>query len=115
MQCIYSNKTGCGTSQQCRLCGAANAILTSLNGEPCTRQFHIVQQHNRQTLELTITTKPIHLNGTRYILLSLTTSDSEQEQENTPTRLLPGPAAFDRRTAQMIRKAKRHKGTSERN
>jgi PAS domain-containing protein len=116
IQCIYSNReNGCGTTSFCHLCGAAHAILGSLKGDTNTRKFHVTQQHNDQTLALTITTKPIRLSGTRYILLSLATSENEQEQENQPTRLLPGPAAFDRRTAQMIRKAKRHKGSSERN
>jgi PAS domain-containing protein len=72
MQCMNSDKNGCGGTKMCKFCGASNATRASLCGEPQSRYFCITQKHTEDKLTLLIQSQPITLKEERFILLSLT-------------------------------------------
>lgn len=71
MRCKNSEPNGCGTSNHCEYCGAANAIHASLCGESASSTYNIAQSHTNGRIHLQVHTEPITLKGERYTLLSL--------------------------------------------
>jgi len=65
--CVYARKmeAGCGCSEYCRHCGAAQAILKSLQGEEDCRECHILASNGRgvYALDLQIISRPFENDG----------------------------------------------------
>jgi signal transduction histidine kinase len=65
---------GCGESESCRYCGAAQAIIeTQQSRQPATRECHItVDDRDRAPAhDLLVQTVPFEISGSAYILLTL--------------------------------------------
>lgn len=71
LNCVHSDKVaGCGTTEFCRTCGAARAILSSLGGKRAIEECRIVQA-NGDALDLRVSGTPYALNGQRFSVFVL--------------------------------------------
>jgi hypothetical protein len=106
LQCIHANKqSGCGTAPFCRVCGVTRAWRTTLKGVATARNYSIRQLNKPQTLELCIHSKPIELEGMRYILLSLTNNQPKRNSDPPLRRPCSGPPFIaDHRAARLLHK-----------
>ena len=64
--CIHATEDtgGCGTTEFCRMCGAAYAILSALRGTEAVQECHILQQDGG-ALDLQVKTTPFRLGEQR--------------------------------------------------
>lgn len=73
--CIHANETegGCGTTRFCRYCGAARAIVKSLEGERNTQECSISRfgMSMHDALNLQVWTVPMDVEGSRFVLNSI--------------------------------------------
>lgn len=73
LDCLHSSEVlaGCGCSEHCSVCGAAQAILHSLDGEEdCQecRMFRLLDE-DKVPLDLQVFTRPIEFHGKTFTLL----------------------------------------------
>jgi len=65
--CVYADRVeaGCGCSEYCRHCGAAQAILKSLQGEEDCRECHILARNGKgiYSLDMQILSRPFESQG----------------------------------------------------
>ncbi len=63
--------SGCGTGEACRNCGAAQAILEALNGQPASHECRILSHTDvgLSALDLRISSTPLEWAGEPYVLL----------------------------------------------
>jgi signal transduction histidine kinase len=84
--CVHpeDSEGGCGTTRFCRYCGAARAMLRSLDGEPGTQECSIMRRFlNRlEGLNLQVWSTPIHVDGRLVILFSMVEIGHEKTLEN---------------------------------
>lgn len=76
MACIYSKDEigGCGTSEHCRYCGAANSMLQSYQTKAkVTRECRIkrIVDGKESSIEIEVTSTPFHFEGEYYNIFSL--------------------------------------------
>jgi len=76
ISCVNSDKgpSGCGTSEECRYCGAVNTILESIRtNSKASREARILSENKGKLMswDLRITSSPIKLNGNLFYVLSL--------------------------------------------
>lgn len=73
LDCIHSHvmKAGCGCSEFCSVCGAAIAILKSLEGEEDCRECRMIRMDNgaEVPLDLQIFTRPVDFQGESLTLI----------------------------------------------
>lgn len=74
--CMHANKEagGCGTSENCRVCGAVNSILKAqLNGSKVVEECRITSSLDgkRVNFDLQITATPVRLVNKDFIILAL--------------------------------------------
>jgi signal transduction histidine kinase len=66
LNCVHADEmAGCGTTEFCRTCGAARAILSSLGGVQSTEECHIMQTDGT-ALDLRVSGTPYQLDGRRF-------------------------------------------------
>lgn len=72
LRCAHAHDTagGCGTTQFCRECGAANAILTSLTGKADTQECRISLEDG-DALDLRVTATPLAHDGAQFSMFAL--------------------------------------------
>ncbi|WP_432734921.1 sensor histidine kinase [Maridesulfovibrio sp. FT414] len=84
--CIHSHvhEGGCGTSKFCRDCGAASAIIKSLEGEHATEECRILRGKNleEEALDLQVFTSPFKFNGFDFILFTVLDISHEKRQQS---------------------------------
>jgi len=86
IKCVSSDlmKAGCGTSENCRYCGAVNAILESQkNNKKVTRECRIISKIDDRSefLDLRVTCTPFNFKGNIYSILSVDDiSDMKRKQ-----------------------------------
>ena len=70
MNCIHANsgEGACGSADACRMCGAVNAVLTSLQGKVALQRCSMPIEGKEDPLHLIIFTVPVHIDNTGYIL-----------------------------------------------
>jgi signal transduction histidine kinase len=69
--CVHSTEvSGCGTTEFCRTCGAAKAIISSLGGERAVEECRIVQK-NGDALDLRVSGTPYQINEQRFSIFVL--------------------------------------------
>lgn len=72
LECLHSTKalTGCGCSEYCDVCGAANAIIKSLDGEEDCQECRMMRMVGNEEvpLDLQVFTKPIEFHGKTFTL-----------------------------------------------
>lgn len=73
---------GCGTSEECRDCGARLAILCGLDGEHREEECRILTRHDDavEALDLKATACPLDLDGERYVVFTLTDISHEKRR-----------------------------------
>lgn len=73
--CINSVKTegGCGTHEFCRECGAVQAILEALKGNPCKRECRITSVKNGENIsyDLSVKAYPFENETLKEVLVSV--------------------------------------------
>ncbi len=81
LNCVHADETdgGCGTTEFCRTCGAAQAILSSLNGAATVKECRIIQK-NGHALDLRVWTTPTDIDNTRYTIFSVQDIASEKRR-----------------------------------
>lgn len=81
--CIYSdrNEGGCGTSDFCRECGAARAILSSLDGKEDIQDCSIALKDDPNALDLRVKTTPMELGGEVFTVFSITDIGDQKRRE----------------------------------
>jgi hypothetical protein len=71
--CVYSHVCeGCGTSEQCRECGAVEAILAGLNGDGSAGEC-VLTRCNKEVTEsfhLHVKSTPLTFNGDRFAIVA---------------------------------------------
>lgn len=74
LNCIHAERelAGCGCSEFCRVCGAANALLKGLGGETDCQNCHITRDINgaQVQLDIQVFARPIEFQGERFLLFS---------------------------------------------
>lgn len=82
--CIHSDETdaGCGTSEFCRECGAAKAILTSqtLKGVDF-QECRIMRKHTDEALDWMVKASHFNYRGEDYTIFSLTDISGQKRRE----------------------------------
>lgn len=84
LQCIHAHEepAGCGTTKFCSTCGAAIAIVTSLDHDkPAEKMCALTVNRGDKTVDIALLVKshPIKIDGTKFLLLFL--QDITQEQQ----------------------------------
>jgi len=72
LECVHSAETtgGCGTTDFCRVCGAANAILSTQNGSADVRECRIIRR-NHEALDLRVWTSLFRVDDENYTFFSM--------------------------------------------
>lgn len=76
LKCVNATlmEAGCGTSENCKYCGAVNSILESqATSSKVTKECRITKEENgvHEFLDLKVTTAPFNFNGNLYYILSI--------------------------------------------
>ncbi|CAA6680282.1 MULTISPECIES: hypothetical protein [unclassified Lentimonas] len=71
MGCDHARANGCGESEECKECGAYQAALACLQHNSGTKRFHLKQADREQTIDFTVHTEAISLQGELFIMVSL--------------------------------------------
>ncbi len=85
-KCIHSQDYihGCGTGQDCRYCGAVNAILQSLKTNTKTSSETRITSNfdgNLISFDLFVTAQPFELKGKQFVMVFLSDISSQKRQE----------------------------------
>jgi hypothetical protein len=77
--CMHADQGegGCGTSKECRLCGAVNAVLRGLSGRADVQKCKITRQIDAPPLNLVVHSIPLSVAEMAMCLVTLGISDSE--------------------------------------
>jgi signal transduction histidine kinase len=77
----FESEGGCGTTEFCKTCGAARAILTSQRGEANIQECRIMQEKNIGSLDLRITGTPVLADGERFTVFAATDIADEKRRQ----------------------------------
>ncbi len=85
LRCIHAHEepAGCGTSKFCSTCGAAIAIVSSLNQDkPAERICALTANRNDHTIDIALLVRshPIKIDGTKFLLLFLQDITVQQQR-----------------------------------
>ncbi len=82
INCIHAKEmeAGCGTSEACRMCGAVNATLSSLNNIADVQECRISANDNLMNYDFRVTSNPYILNGEKFVILSLVDIGDEKRR-----------------------------------
>jgi len=72
---------GCGTSEFCCTCGAAQAILVSQKGSSAVRECRITQKSSAAAFDFRVWTTPMEFGGDRYTLFTLEDTGDEHRRK----------------------------------
>ncbi len=80
--CVHAleDPDGCGTTEFCSTCGAANAILTTLGGAPGLQECRITRSDN-DVLDLLVRTSHLDLNGETFTICAMTDISHRKRRE----------------------------------
>jgi signal transduction histidine kinase len=77
----FQSSGGCGTSENCKSCGAVNAILESQKGIKSTKECKILTT-NSDTIDLNVMASPLSLDGINLTIFSITDISAEKRKES---------------------------------
>ncbi len=82
LNCVHAanNHGGCGTSEFCRTCGAARAILSSLGGQHDVQECRIIR-HSGDALDLRVTATPFRMAGENYSIFAMQDISHEKRRQ----------------------------------
>jgi signal transduction histidine kinase len=82
LDCVHAREPGCGcgTTEFCRTCGAAQAILSGLHGQQAANECRIVQQ-NGTALDLRVCVTPLSENGESFLVFTAEDISHEKRRQ----------------------------------
>lgn len=89
--CAYAelNEGGCGTTRFCRFCGAARAILRSLDGAHSVQLCRLVRRKGEQScLDFQVFAEPLLCEGKSFVLFSILDISQELRLESIRHKFL---------------------------
>lgn len=83
LHCIHSseNDAGCGTTEFCRECGAANAILNSQTNGADVQECRIIQEKTLEALDFRVNTSQLAISGQNFTVFAVTDISNEKRRE----------------------------------
>lgn len=83
LNCVHAFETegGCGTTEFCRMCGAVNVILDSLNAQYSVRECRIIQRDGN-ALDLRVSAAPLPVNGERFSVFVINDISHEKRRQS---------------------------------
>ena len=83
LRCVHATETsgGCGTTESCRHCGAALAILASQRGEVTSSECRITREQDTEPLNLRVKASPLTLKGRQYTLFAMADISHEKRRQ----------------------------------
>ncbi len=72
---------GCGTTEACRTCGAARAILGAQAGRCESRDFSVLRAAGREALDLKVHSKPLRLAGMEFTVCVMVDVGEQRRRE----------------------------------
>lgn len=87
LDCVHvaDKEWGCGTSEFCRMCGAASAVLQGLAGESAVQECRITRRCSRESLDLRVHAAPLDFNGQNWVQFVLTDISHEKRRRSLET------------------------------
>ncbi len=79
---VFRYSEGCGNTERCSVCGAVNAVLSSLKGEKDTREFRFYRMDTGEAYDFRVWCVPYSLNGEDFSLFGLTDISNEKRRSN---------------------------------
>jgi signal transduction histidine kinase len=76
----FENDAGCGTTESCSLCGAVNAMLTSLHGGARVEECRLTRA-NGEALDLRVWTTPLALDGEHFTIFAALDISHEKRRQ----------------------------------
>ncbi len=76
----FIDKGGCGTTEFCRTCGAAQAIVNSMKGKADVQECRIIRKENGDPLDLRVWTTPFKHEGNDYTIFSIKDISNEKRR-----------------------------------
>ena len=82
LNCIHATEEtgGCGTSEFCRTCGAAQALAASHAGHCALQECRISPRPGGEALDLNVAATPVSVNGERFTIFVLTDISHEKRR-----------------------------------
>ncbi len=82
INCIHAEEmaAGCGTSQFCKNCGAVKSMLNTLKGIEDVQECRITTKNYNEALDLRVWTKPIEVDGQKFIVSNFVDISSEKRK-----------------------------------
>jgi signal transduction histidine kinase len=83
IDCVHALDTecGCGTTEFCATCGAAQAILACQRGKADVQECRIIQRANGETLDLRVWTTPLSVDGEQFTIFAVTDISHEKRRQ----------------------------------
>ncbi len=83
LECEHSRElpNGCGTTEACRGCGAARAILQAQAGHPSVRYFGVARSPNSEALDLQVHSRPLLLGGIKFVICVMIDVGDQKRRE----------------------------------
>jgi K+-sensing histidine kinase KdpD len=85
LNCIHSDESegGCGTTEFCRLCGAAKSILNSKSGKRDLRECRIMVKNKDmvESLDLLVSACPLEIEKQHFIFFNIVDISSEKRRK----------------------------------
>lgn len=80
--CVHStkNRGGCGTSENCEMCGAVNAIVQGLEGNFCINECRILTGNGTDALDLKVWATPYKVDDEDYVIFAIEDISSEKRK-----------------------------------
>jgi signal transduction histidine kinase len=87
LDCVHATdeEWGCGTSEFCRMCGAAQALVQGLNGEEAVQECRITRRCSHESLDLRVHAAPLHFDGETWVQFVLTDISHEKRRRSLET------------------------------
>lgn len=82
LKCINADKCkgGCGTSEYCTECGAANAILTAQKGNTDIRECRVTQKDTGEAFDFRVWSSPIDFSNEKFVVLAVKDISDEKRR-----------------------------------
>ncbi len=82
LQCKHSEEvSGCGTTEFCKTCGAANAILSSLQGIKDVRECRIIRNDMGESYDFKVWATPYKVSDEQFSILALMDISAQKRRE----------------------------------
>jgi len=82
LRCIHSFETegGCGTTEFCRTCGAAKAILASQKGTQSIQECRIMRGKDQEPLDLRVWATPLNMDSEQFTFFAAADTSHEKRR-----------------------------------